>query len=209
MATIIPKLGLQTIKDAALDDYALDKAKKIASSGNFSGVSPSAAQLKAKAKQYDQALVKAMDGTRADTVRKQALRKELHQMLSAQALDCARIANGNLSIYLSSGYEAKNAGGTPVGELESITSLHVEPTQNESELKADWNRIDKAQNYSLRAFTDLKNPEGSIIFNDIFRPSKALIEGLPSGEKVYIQVRANGGSTGHGPWSKEVWARPR
>lgn len=209
MATIIPKLGLQRIKDAALDDYALDKVKKITASGNFPGVSPTAAQLKAKTKQYQQVLVKAMDGNRADRAKKKTLRKELHLMLTAQAQDCARIADGNRALYLSSGYEAKNTGGSPVGEIGMPDIHNVAPTQKIGELKAVWSRIRHTQNYSVRAFTDIKNPEGSVIFNDIFSPSKAVLKGLPSGEKVFVQVRANGGSKGHGAWSKEVWARPR
>ena len=189
MATIIPKLGLQRIKDAALDDYARAKAKKISDSGNFPAVSPSAAQLKAKTKEYDKALVKAMDGNRADRAKKKTLRKELHLMLTAQAHDCARIADGKLEIYLSSGYNAKNTGGSPVGELETIKSLRVESTQTIGELKAAWNRIRHAQNYSVRAFTELQNPDSSVIFNDIFRPSKAVLKGLPSGEKVFVQIQ--------------------
>ncbi|MBI4946791.1 MAG: hypothetical protein HY840_10380, partial [Bacteroidetes bacterium] len=34
-----------------------------------------------------------------------------------------------------------------------------------------------------------------------FGKQKAILTGLPSGQKIFVRVRANGGSTGHGPWS--------
>ncbi len=85
----------------------------------------------------------------------------------------------------------------------------VEPTDNEGELKADWSAIEHKQNYTVRGYTDPADPEGSKVAEEIVSPSKATLQGLASGEKIYVDVRANGGSTGHGPWSDADWARPR
>ena len=112
------------------------------------------------------------------------------------------------SVALSSGMEVK-AESVPVGQLAKAVITKLEPTENIGEFKVDWGTVKNARNYDLRAYTDGADPSGSIVFDDTFSPSKATVEGLPSGEKVFVQVRANGGSTGHGPGSDAAWARPR
>ena len=210
MSTIIPKLGLNDITDGDLEEYALDKVAKINDAGPaFSGLDPSTAELEGKANDYKDALVAADEGTKADTETKNVERSELQAMLTKQAQNCAEIANGNLATYLLSGYEAKDVEGSPVDELAKPDLLTVDPTDNEGELKNNWNPIEHSQNYSIRAYLDPADPEGSKIKEEIVSASNHIMDGLPSGEQVYIDVRANGGSTGHGPWSDAGWARPR
>ena len=210
MTAIIPKLGLHDIPDGDLEEYTLDKVTKIDAAGSpFSGLDPSTAEVAGKADDYKNALVAADNGTVAQTEAKNVLRSELEAMLTQQAQHCSDIANGNLTIYLLSGYEAKDSGGSPVGELAKPDLMKVDPTDNEGELKVDWDTIDHAQNYTVRAYTDPADPEGSKLAEEIVSPSRANLQGLPSGEKILVDVRANGGSTGHGPWSDAGWARPR
>ena len=210
MATIIPNLDLVNINDGDLEEYALDKVQKINDAGSvFSGLDPSTAELAGKADNFKNALVDADEGTKADTQTKNDKRDDLEAALTLQAQNCAEIAAGNLATYLLSGYEAKDVAGSPVGELAKPDLLTVDPTDNEGQLKIDWNNIDNSDNYSVRAYTDPADPAGSKIKEEIVRASKHLMDGLPSGEKVYVDVRANGGSEGNGPWSDAGWARPR
>jgi len=209
MSRIIPKLGLRNITDSDLVTYAQNKIDNISGLAAFAAVVPGPATLNNKNKQYEAALADAVQGDKSQTATKDALRAELEELLTRQAENCAEIANGNLPLYLSTGYDAKDTAGTPVGELGQVLNMRLKPSEIIGELKADWDKVDKATNYTLRCYTDDANPEGSTIYSDTTGPSKATVNGLPSGEKVYVQARANGGSTGHGPWSDPAWDRPR
>jgi len=201
MSVIIPKLGLHDITDAKLPEYAQDKVDKITASGVFAALVPSPAQVQAKKNQYEAALVKSDDGSKADTVAKDERRKELEAMLTLQAENCAEIANGDLEIYVKSGYEAKDVKGTPVGILGAVTGFLLAYGDNAGELKANWKALEHADNYTLQFYSDPANPDGSVIKQEIVKKSKAITNGLPGGEIVWARVRGNGGSAGHGPWS--------
>ncbi|MCH9029162.1 MAG: hypothetical protein IH819_06005 [Bacteroidetes bacterium] len=210
MATIIPKLDLVNITDGDLEEYALDKVVKINAAGSsFPGLTPTTGQVGTKANDYKNALVATDEGTKAQTSTKDTRRRELEGLLTLQAQNCAEIADGDIDLYLLSGYEAKDVAGSPVGELAKPDLLTVDPTDNIGQLKIDWNTIEHADNHTVRAYTDEADPEDSLIKAELVKPSKFTMDNLPSGTKVFVDVRANGGSEGHGPWSDAGWARPR
>jgi len=204
MAQIIPKLGLRSIKDSALGEYVQDKSDKINAVPAFAAVSPSTATVDAKNQQYNAALVKADNGTKADTALKDKRRSELEALLNAQALDCAKIASGDLSLYLSSGYEAKDTKGSPTGTLPQVTGLALDYGSGTGELKAGWNVMPDALNFTVWAYSDISNPNGSMVKEYIvgkIGKKKTTLSGLPTGQIIFVRVRANGGSTGFGAWS--------
>ncbi len=201
MSTIIPKLGLHDIIDAKLPEYAKDKVVKVLANSAFASVAPSPAELAGKITEYEEALVKSDDGTKAETSAKNDARRALEEMLTLQAQNCAEIAAGNLTLYLRTGYEAKDVEGTPVGILEAVTGFLLAYGDNAGELKANWKVLEHADNYTLQFYRDPANPDGSVIKQEVVKKSKAITSGLPGGEIVWARVRGNGGSTGHGPWS--------
>lgn len=228
---IIPKLELHKLRDDELDEYAQEKIDKInainippspppppppdpapapaaadtAGSANpFARVNPSTEQVNAKNIEWRAALAKADDGSKADTALKDQRRKELEALLTLQATDCAKIANGDFPLYLRTGYEAKNTQGSPTGELPAVTGLLLFYGDNDGELKAEWNVMEDADNFLVRAFSDINNPDGSLLKEYIIGKigkQKTTLTGLPSGQKIFVRVRANGGSTGQGAWS--------
>jgi hypothetical protein len=201
MSVIIPKLGLKEIEDAKLPEYARDKVTKVGGSSSFAAVVPTTAQLAAKTTQYETALVKADDGTKADTEAKDDRRRELEEMLTLQAQNCAEIAAGDKTLFLTTGYEAKDTEGSPVGQLAAVTGLLLDYGDNAGELKANWNVLEHADNYTLQFYSDPVDPDGSVLKQEVVKKSKAVTGGLPGGEIAWARVRGNGGSTGHGPWS--------
>lgn len=204
MTQLIPKLKLHDINDSALSEYATDKVTKVSTNVVFVAVNPSTAAMAAKEQEYSAALVKTDNGTKADTAYKKQKRKELEALLTAQAQDCARIANGDLAVYLSSGYEAKDIKGSPKGTLRQVTGVSLFFGNNDGELKIGWDTMREALNFTVQVFSDISNPDGSILKEYIIGKigrSKAILSELPSGSKVFARVRANGGSTGHGAWS--------
>lgn len=204
MSHIIPKLGLKQLRDDEVSPYAQDKIDKINLAPAFAAVDPSTATVNAKNQQYLAALVKADNGTTSDTALKDQRREELEELLTLQAFDCAAIANGDLPLYLSTGYDAKNTQGQPTGPLPQVTGLELDYGDNAGELKAKWNPIEDADNFTVWVYSDINNPDGSLVKEYIKHKigrSATTLSGLPSDQKVYARVRANGGSTEFGPWS--------
>ena len=201
MTPIIPKLGLSHIPDSAIGEYTQDKIGKINAAPAFAAVNPSTAEVQTKKDDYEDAVVKADDGAKADTALKNQIRNELEELLTAQAFDCAKIANGNLPLYLTTGYEARDTKGSPTGPLGQVADRKLAFGDNEGELKASWNKLTDADNYSYQVYSDAANPGSTIIKQDISKQSKTVISGLTPGQKVWMRVRGNGGSIGHGPWS--------
>ena len=132
-------------------------------SAPFATVQPTTAELDAKNQEWLAALVAADDGTKADTAFKDQKRRELEAMLTLQAQNCAEIANGDLALYLTTGYDAKDTQGSPTGELPQVTGLHLSFTNNIGELKAGWNPMEDAETFTVQVFTDLNNPDTSIV----------------------------------------------
>ena len=204
MNKIIPKLSFHYIKDTELDDYAKDKVTRINTVPAFAAVNPSAAQVENKTIDYVKAVVKSDDGNKADTALKKQRRMELETLLALQAQDCARIASGDLALYLKSGYDAKNTKGSPTGELPQVTQVALAFGNNIGELKISWDAMADARNFTVQVFTNINNPDGSVI-KECIKPkigrSKTILSDLPSGKDVFVRVRANGGSRDFGPWS--------
>lgn len=201
MSVIIPKLGLKDIPDAKLPEYAKDKVVKVLANSAFASVAPSPAELAGKTNQYEEALVKSDEGTKADTSAKDDRREELEEMLTLQAQNCAEIAAGNMTLYLRSGYEAKDVEGKPVGILGAVTGFLLAYGANDGELKSNWNVLEHADNYTLQFYSDPADPDGSVIKQEVVKKSKAITDKLPGGKMVWARVRGNGGSAKHGPWS--------
>ena len=178
-----------------------DKVVKVLANSAFASVAPSPAELAGKTNEYENALVKSDDGSKADTKAKNNRRTELEEMLTLQAQNCAEIAAGNLELYLKTGYEAKDVKGKPVGILEAVTGLLLGYGANDGELKSNWDVLEHADNYTLQFYSDPANPDGSVIKQEVVKKSNAITGGLPGGDIVWARVRGNGGSAGHGPWS--------
>lgn len=202
---IIPKLELHKLRDDELDEFVQEKINRMeAASPAFNAVNPTPAQMNTKNIEWRAALVASDDGTKAQTEFKNQVRRELEAMLALQAQNCAEVANGNIVLYLSSGYEAKDTQGSPTGELPPVTELELFYGESEGELRASWNPMEDAANFLVQAFSNTDNPSGSVIKEYIIGKigkQKAILSGLPSGQKIFLRVRANGGNTGQGPWS--------
>lgn len=207
---ITPKLKLEDNTDAQLIEYTDDKTAKINASAGLAAVDPSTAVVDAKNVLFRNALIAADNGTVAETALKDQYRAELELLLTHQAHDCAVIANGNLPLYLTSGYEAKDVFGTPIGTLPMVSDVSLDYGDSDGELKAGWKPLADASNFSVQVYSDVNNPSGSVIKEFIvpkIGKEKTVLDGLPSGKIVFVRVRANGGNTGHGAWSNVAMKR--
>ena len=185
------------------------KIDKITASPLFGlAVIPTPADVQIQKDIYVAALVASDDGTVSETEAKNVERVKLEELLTLQAQNVSEISAGDLVLYLTSGYEAKDTNAPPIGVLPQVLNLRVVTTESIGELSAVWDNVAKADNYTLRCYTDEADPAGSLVFTGVFSPSKAIINELPSGRRVFVQVAANG-TAGQGAWSDPVWDRPR
>lgn len=210
MEKIVPKLGLDDITDPQLEIYTDDKKTKINLSAPFAAVDPDTVTVDNKRVQFHNALIAADNGDVSQTALKNQYRAELETLLTRQAYDCAKIANGDMALYLTTGYDAKNLHGTPIGELGQVTGLVVDYGTNDGELRAGWDPMSQASNFSVQVYSDINNPTASILKEYIVAKlgkEKTVLDALPTGQIVYTRVRANGGSTGHGAWSQPAKKR--
>jgi hypothetical protein len=207
---IIPKLLLKFKTDTEFDGYVRDKVSKINQSPGLAAVVPSTAVVEAQRDVFYKALVKADQGTLADTEYKNEKRRQLHTLVTKQAYSCADIADGNLALYETSGYEAKDVKGSAPHDMKIVTGLHLAYGDNDGEIKAGWHTITKAGNLTVEVYTDANNPSASLIQTFLVPKigrKMTVLRGLPSGQKVLVRVRANGGKNGHGPWSDPAMIR--
>lgn len=194
---IIPKLELRKKSDSELDEYTLDKIGKVPT--GFPVTDPTILDVTAKHTAYHDAIVKATDGTKADTDDKNTLRRQLSIMLTNLAYDCARRSNGNTTKFLTTGFAMK-AKGSPIGILPAPLDFSLQAGANEGEMDTKWKKVDKADKYQVRIGLDPENPDSWII-EAIVSPSKAHFTGLESGKKYYGRVRAIGSKGLYGNWS--------
>ena len=194
---IIPKLELRKKTDSEFDEYVLDKIQKVPV--NFPVTDPTIADVTLKHTDYHKAVVKAIDGTKADTDDKNTQRRELGIMTTNLANDCARRSNGDTTMFLTTGFAVKSPG-SPTGILPAPQNFRFLAGDNEGEMKTDWKRVPKAKSYEVRLGTDAANPDSWIIIK-IVSGSKVLYTGLESGIKYYGRVRAIGSRGLNGGWS--------
>ena len=205
---IIPKLGLKEQTDGELVDYAANKVLKLTNNVPFAAVDPTALAIKGKNDAFILAVAKALKGSEQDTREKNTLRKELEEMLTLQASDCALIAGDDTVLFGTTGYQAKDTKGSPTGELVTPENILFRKYGNTpGQLIPDWDSVEDAKNYTVQVYTDINNPAGTLVKEVMVSPSKATINDLPTGTIVYVRVRANGGSTGHSPWSDPAQKR--
>ncbi|MFI5219249.1 MAG: hypothetical protein ACHQNT_07140 [Bacteroidia bacterium] len=194
---IIPKLELKKKSDSEFDEYVLDKIGKVPV--NFPVTDPTIANVTTKHTAYHDAVVKAIDGTKADTDDKNTLRRELSIMTTNLANDCARRSDGDTAKFLSTGFAMKSQG-SPVGILPAPQDFVLKAGDNEREMDTNWKKVDKADKYQVRLGIDPENPDSWMI-EAIVSPSKAHFTGLESGKKYYARVRAIGSKGLYGNWS--------
>jgi len=114
---IIPKLGLAQKSDPKIITYTDEKIEKLTGNAPFAAVIPTVADVTLKKDAFETALAAS------NTSLKNQLRVDLEEMLTLQAYDCVKIASSDLTLYLTSGYEAKDTAGQPTGELDAPENI--------------------------------------------------------------------------------------
>ena len=118
--------------------------------------------------------------------------------LNSEAAYVETTSGGEEAKILSAGMSVR-ALPAPVGPLPQVTNLSVTPSDNEGELDAQWDPVRGAKSYVIETSPDPITSTSWKNFGSV-TASKAVVEGLTSGTRCWIRVRAIG-SAGPAPWS--------
>ncbi|WP_160144112.1 fibronectin type III domain-containing protein [Chryseolinea soli] len=142
-------LRLSEMNDEALEVKAQSIIQEMTDNANFPAPIPELDAMKTALTAFQAALVKQKSGSKADTAAKNAARVVLQNAYRALASVVEVKSNNDLSILLTSGFEArKNA--TPAGRLEKPADLKVTLTDKPGSVKVSVSKIERAVSYMFQ-----------------------------------------------------------
>ncbi len=147
---------------------------------------------------FDDAIVKALDGSKLDTVAKNAARLDLITSLDKNASYVDINCDDDLSVLLSSGYQAVSANRAQA-ILNAPDVMAVDSPQTGAlkvRIKPDY----KSKSYVGRIKTAAGSEFGPSI--SFASSRKIVFNGLTSGVTYVMQLCAIGGSTGQSDWTE-------
>ena len=138
---------------------------------------------------------------------REAEKKRLQGLLQQLVPYVEMIAQGDINVLLSSGFdlcrENTHTGSTRVS-LDAPTDFHVKRSTKEGELIAHVAKLHGASSYELQLAEGDPTVEENWHQNDIFtQSSKMVISGLTPGHRVSVRVRGIN-AAGAGAWSDIV-----
>lgn len=150
--------------------------------------------VKLQRQDFDQKLVKALNGNSTDTANKDAARKVLDKSMKKNGKYVDDIADGDAAIILSSGYKISK-DPAPIGEFHAPDSIKVGNGDNAGEFDVDIAPVKKAAGY-LVAFTPESNTEPNPADWTIrwTKKHRHTFTGLQSGTKYKVAAAAVGTS---------------
>jgi hypothetical protein len=137
----------------------------------------------------------------ADAFRQElaGLERALDGLLTQEASYINNVTGGEESKILSIGAPLR-AVPTPLGALPEVMNLVLREGDFEGTLNAGWARIAGARSYEIQISGEPLSAT-SWAFKMSATKSTARLEGLTSGAKAWVRVRAIGADNKPGPWS--------
>ncbi len=145
---ITPRLFLAKKNHAEFDEFGADIIQALTGNINFPVTEPDLLTVTAKHAQYHTAINAATGGTSAQRIVRDDLRKEFHVMITNLAYDVASRSNGNLAVYVTSGFDYRRPP-VPKGDPGSAPNFHFEYNENEGELVSKHGKAANALMYEL------------------------------------------------------------
>jgi len=214
------KIGLKLSKMSADDKVEFARSMVLAMTGNahFSNPSPALATVAQAATDLENAIMAAVDGGKSKTAVMHAKEVVLQNILTQLGLYVEATANGDASIILSSGADAKHGAGAP---QVPATPAHINAVTSSAEgaISLDWDRVKNARVYVVEQLDDASTIQSSRTINTgntlpvpvaanwhqvaIVTKSKLALTGLNSGNKYAFRIYCVG-AAGNGNYSTPV-----
>lgn len=200
MIVIRFKLGLARQTDSQLEDYTQEKILALNGNPAYPAL-PAFPELQAvidKLAVYRDAMAKVQDGNTADTAFKNLTRKELQVLITTLATRCSQIADGNETVFRSSGFELRKKP-SKAGLLPAPANFRLLEGPDDGQLRAKFRKVKHNFGYTLYLGTSPNRSSATIKLEA--SKTSVIIPDLVSGTKYYGWVRANGAENLPGEWS--------
>ena len=196
------KLGLNRMGPNEVVSLATSIKTAMTGNAKFPSPSPSLADLAAGIGEAS-ARIGTYDALKSELAAALTARDEavaaLGVLLTREAAYVESVSGGDAATIESAGMDVR-AVRRSVGKLERVEELAVLEGAREGTLKARWKRLRGARVYEVQTTADVQQ-ESSWVFRLATSRSKATIEELASGARVWVRVRAIGTRNQKGPWS--------
>jgi len=193
LQVLIPVLELHLYTDAGVAEYAGNRFNDLTlNEESFPGLTPTVAQLNTKLIAYNLALGKTEHGTPSETEAKNKARTALERTLTQMADNCAEIADGNVELYLKSGFSLKTKGA-PHTTVLSPSAFTFTDGPTAGSLYITFKGVKYKQGYEVRISQAGSNPDTwtTVMFVSSGR-KRILVSDLSSGVRYYCCVRTLG-----------------
>jgi len=192
-------LAFAELPDPDLDAFTENVLAKMRNNTHYPDPPETLDDVQTALTDFTTKLSAAAGGGKQATAAKDASREVLVGMLREIATYVQGMCKNDLTVLLSSGYDAtnNNRAQTP---LPAPTILKV-TNEATTELALKVSPVDNAHSYEVRLSVNGGAPQSGGVFT---QARKIVLTGLLPGTTYSIQVRAIGGSTGYSPWSEPV-----
>ena len=191
-------LSFTGLSDADLDEFAGNIVVSLTSNTAFPTPLVSLAALGAAQSAFHDAVLAAAQGGTQLTAIKNEKRTALEDLLRQEASYVQAIASHNLSMLLSSGFEA-NSTNRAQSALDAPIILGLDNGQT-TQLILRMQPVANARSYEVQT----KNGGGWVPAGVFAQTRGIVLPGLTPGQNYSVQARAVGGSTGYSDWSDPV-----
>ena len=190
---IIAVFSLSDLTDTGLVGYSQEKIEKLTDNPHYPDPFPEKAAVQSALTEYIHALGDSDDGKTADTEVKNEKRAILENALMSLGLECAQLANGNLGVFLTSGFEVRKPRESK-GILPAPENATAKEGVHPGSLIVTWDPLQGARCYAVE-ITDNPTSEQSwspvrVVNGGVSTRSETRIIGLASMKRYWIRVAA-------------------
>jgi hypothetical protein len=182
--------GTSKYGDLALVGFSDGVIQKMTDNPYFLTPDPTLAAVSASKKQFEEAIAKVAQGSKADTEIKNRYRKSHEQLLKKLATYVEDIAQGDRVILLSSGFTLYKSP-TSVTELAVPENVKLSVEKGKGTLVITCDKVEHATFYEFQ-ITEVPVNEASKIATYTHTTGYLLIPNLISGKEYAVRVAAGG-----------------
>ena len=188
---IIPALHFGDVTDEGLVGYTQEKIDKLTRNPHYPDPFPEKVAVIEALAVYIPALGDAEDGDTSNTEIKNESRSFLENALTALAIRCGQIANGNLGVFLTSGFEVRKPREAE-GVLPQVENVSAESGPYEGTILLTWDPLKGARCYSVEVTDNAVDPASWIpvraVNGGVCTMSETLVTGLATGKRFWLRV---------------------
>ena len=195
------KLAMGNMSPLEVTDLATQIVTMMTGNANFPTPNPTLAAITTQ-KNTTNTSITAQETTKATaeaaTTTRDANLVTLKGLLSQLASYVENASGGDAAKIESAGMSVRADSTVPVGPMPQVADLVLSAGDFDGTLDAMWHPVRGAKSYEVQISPD---PPGTWTQKMASGKSSATIEGLTSGAKLWVRVRAVGADNKPGPWS--------